>query len=77
MPNDPVNENTLGKLIIARTAQGAIMAVGQQVSWTDGPTVSIRKPNGERIFWRADLCEVIADEDAANWLVPLCGPPWQ
>jgi len=61
----------VGKIVVARTAQGERHAVGIVVSYCDVPTVNIRKPDGTQLIWRADLCEVLSiDDDVAAELVP-------
>ena len=64
----------LGKIVVARTAQGERHIVGIVVSYCDAPTVNIRRPNGTQANWRADLCEVLPiDDDVAAELVPYMG----
>lgn len=55
----------LGKLVVARTAQGGLAGVGSCFSYCEAPTVALRTPDGKTFHWRADLCEVIADEEVA------------
>lgn len=64
-------EKDLGKLAIARTAQGELIGVGKIIGYVDAPTVTIELPNnGRQISWRADMTEVVAGEDAAQFVVP-------
>ena len=49
----------LGKLVIARTAQGAFQFVGKCVAYCDAPTVTVNQPDGTQAHWRADMVEVL------------------
>ena len=53
------HKNYIGKLVVARTAQGDLVAVGRCVSFVDAPTVGINTNDGHQIHWRADMVRVI------------------
>jgi hypothetical protein len=60
-----VNAETLGKLVVALTTQGNLVAVGQMVIYAEEPTIGIRLPDGTLIHWQAALArEATADETA-------------
>jgi hypothetical protein len=64
----------LGKILVARTSDGSKYAVGLCISCTEHPTVTLVSPQGEKIHWRADMCEVVvSDEVIAAELIPLDG----
>lgn len=66
-----VGDQVVNKILQARTAQGALVAVGRCVSYCDAPTVTIVSADGTRTHWRADMCQWIdIPEDVANALVP-------
>lgn len=52
----------LGKRVRAKTAYGRTHAEGRVYSYGKSPTVGIETDDGERIHWRADLCEIVSDD---------------
>jgi len=60
----------LGKWVVAKTAQGNFFGEGRVKGYCDAPTVQIETDDGEKIWWRADLCEVVEDE-LANYLASV------
>lgn len=52
-------EKYLGKLVIARTAQGEFKFIGKCISICDAPTIGINLRDGERAHWRVDMVEVV------------------
>ncbi len=63
------SEKFLGKIVVGRTALGEVQFVGQCVSFTDAPTVTVNLPDGSQAHWHAELCEVIELNPALEWLV--------
>jgi hypothetical protein len=64
-------DDFLLKLVIAKTGQGEIYAIGHCVSYTTAPTVVLKLADGSRLSWRADLCTVVdIDERAVELLFP-------
>jgi hypothetical protein len=62
----------LNKIYVARTGQGSIHAVGRCVAYTEHPTVQLVLANGEQIHWRADMCELLTeDQTLVEMLVPI------
>jgi hypothetical protein len=56
----PHSDDYLGKLVVARDAQGGIVTVGKCVAYTDRPTLTIQDVSGKQVHWIADLCEAVA-----------------
>lgn len=52
-------EEMLGRLVVARTAPGNTVCVGECVAYCDAPSVTIQLPDGTQTHWRADLCQVV------------------
>ncbi len=48
----------LGKMVVARSAQGDLVGVGKCVGFCDSPTVTINTKDGQ-IHYRADMCQVV------------------
>lgn len=57
-----MNEEAIGKIVIARYASGDVVAVGEVVGYQDRPTFVIRKPDGSKGCWVASLCELVNAE---------------
>lgn len=53
----------LGKLLVLRTVQGEFVAAGRCIAQVDAPTVVVETPDGKRIHYREDLCDVLSDEE--------------
>lgn len=68
--SEPVNYLGLGRLVVARFADGTFSGVGRCIAYCDAPTVAILTAEGKTIHWRADMCEIIGPEDVALSLVP-------
>ncbi len=65
-----MEETYLNKLLVARTVQGRLVAVGKCVSYCDAPTVNIQNANGTNTHWPADMCEVMTvSQDVAEQLM--------
>lgn len=64
----------LNKLAVARTSDGALVAVGRVVGYCDVPTVLIETADGKQVHWRADM-STISDlpNDAVEALLPRRG----
>ena len=61
----------LGKILVARTAQGTLVAVGRCVSYCDSPMVNIQAADGTQTHWRANMCEELpVSEDVRKVLFP-------
>lgn len=54
-----VSEDSLNKIIVARFADGSLAGVGRCVTYVDAPTISLLKPDGTSMHWRADMCSVV------------------
>lgn len=65
-----MSEQYLGKLLVAKTAQGKVNFVGVCQSYCEAPTVGIRCLDGTWGNWRADMCEIVEmDERAATMIL--------
>jgi hypothetical protein len=58
-----LDEDSLGKIVIATHASGSLAHFGSVVSYCEVPQVCIRNPKGEHIWWRADFCRVMTDTE--------------
>ena len=55
----------LGKLVVAETDDGGKVVIGEIVAYFSAPSVTIKKSNGEKISWRADLCRPLTKAEIA------------
>ncbi|MFI6302156.1 hypothetical protein ACIBCH_09815 [Amycolatopsis thailandensis] len=55
-------------IIEARTLQGDFYALGVAISFTDEPSVGIRKADGTVVHWRASLCTPAGAATATEFL---------
>lgn len=53
------SDEFLGRMVVARTADGSFHFVGRCISYCYAPTVGIVLPDGTRKHWRADMCQVV------------------
>lgn len=62
-----VDQDALGKIVVAKFGDGTISAVGRVIGYCHTPTVTIENAKGERIHWRADMCDLkdLSVEEAA------------
>lgn len=66
------NEKALGRLVSARASDGHLVGVGRMIAYCDAPTVQIQTASGGKIYWRADMCEVLeVPADAVDQLAPV------
>ena len=64
--------NLVGRLLVGKTAMGAVEFVGVCVSYTEVPTVKVRCPDGTEVSWVAQLCEVVElSKEALEKLLPM------
>lgn len=55
----PVDSKCIGKLVVARTIQGQLYAVGKVIGYIAEPTLIIQRRTGEKVHWIAAQCEVL------------------
>ena len=66
-----MNEESLGRIVEMRTAQGAYHGVGMVVGYAGHPTIIVRTPDGRRVSWAAHLCRHTAlSKQAGDELFP-------
>lgn len=58
----------IGKIVVARTAPGAVHGIGEVISSCEAPTLGIRTADGSQFDWRADLCEEATNEQVEAYL---------
>lgn len=58
-----LDADSVGKLVIAKTTEGVVHAVGTVIVYHPAPAVVIRKVNGDRVTWKADLCRLLTDDE--------------
>jgi hypothetical protein len=61
----PVDETSLGKVVVISTAQGNFHAIGQMVIYAEEPTIGVMLPNGQIAHWRADMARLATPEETA------------
>ncbi len=71
------SEKFMAKLVVARFTDGKMNMIGRCLAYCGDPQVLIRDQNGEKVWWRADMCAVVemgnlSEEEAAT-LLPLGG----
>jgi hypothetical protein len=54
-----MSDNCLGKHAVAKTASWPtrIRGMGEVIGYCDAPMVLVRRADGSKFWWRADLCE--------------------
>jgi len=68
-----VDEHKLGAIAVARhgTVDAKIVTVGKIIAYSTGPMVLIQDRMGDKIWWRAELCdELNIPQDVADELMP-------
>lgn len=64
-------EKYLGNILVLRTRDGQFAGAGRCIAYCDAPSVTAEDVRGERYHWRADLVQVLTDDQAvAQALVP-------
>lgn len=70
-----MNEESLGRIVEMRSAQGSYEGVGKVIGYIERPTFHILTPSGKRISWAAHLCvEPGLSKEAGDELLPWNGP---
>ncbi len=70
-----MNEESLGRIVEMRTAQGEYHGVGKVVGYQEQPTYKILTPTGKLVSWAAHLCqEPGLSKQAGDELLPSSGP---
>jgi len=52
----------LGKHVVAKTAYGDKHSEGHVVAYYGQPSLTIKRDDGTKFHWRADLCRVVEDD---------------
>lgn len=55
----------LGKIVGMTTKPGSVVGGGKVIAYCPAPMVCVMLANGKRVWWRADLCEIEAEESAS------------
>jgi len=63
-----LDEKDFGKLIAIKWGVGGINEVGRMIAYCDHPQILIETISGEKIWWRADMSEVVANEEIVKKL---------
>ena len=66
-----VKKEDLVKVVVARTAQGDVQAIGVAVVYCDRPMVGIKLPDGSMTYWRADMAEIATSDELHSFVAGL------
>lgn len=63
------------EFVEAMDGQGGLFAFGRVVALCDAPQALIEKPNGDKIWWRQDMCKSVGRKicfDCKHWGGDAC-----
>lgn len=75
-----ITENNVMDYAVARTnADKRVVTMGQIIAYSGAPMVCIQDSNGDKMWWRADLCQIVPPiSETASWvegIEPQPNPP--
>lgn len=63
------SDRYLGKILVAKFGTGGFNFAGRCIAYCDAPTVTVEPADGKQAHWRADLTEVVVDNEEVALLI--------